>query len=155
MKTKILFIALIVLITASCKKDDEQLPATVNIEVSYFYNTYQGYKPDVAAIAYLCEKDKTAAFYNDSTAAIALRIGLYTDIKGDWVDIPFKYKGEAGTTGTINIQNVDPGKYLLLLASKGRYTYSHKYITIKSADNISLVKNFNYYDDYSYGGELW
>ena len=156
---QLFFIALILLAFASCTKDEvspeEQVPATLAIEVSYFYNDFQGYKPDVAAVAFLCEKDKTTAFYNDSTAGLAVRVGLYTEKSGDWVEIPYKYKGEAGGSGIVNIEGIVPGEYLLLLASEGRYTYTHKYMTIKSGEKISLVKNFNYYSEWEYGGELW
>jgi hypothetical protein len=139
---------------ASCSKDEDQ-PATVNIEVSYYYNTYQGYRPDIGAIAYLCEKDKSNAFHNDSTAALFIRVGMYADKTGDLIQIPYKYKGEAGVSGKINIPSVDPGDYLLLLASKGRYLYSFKYITIHSGENVELVKNFYYLREFNYGGEAW
>lgn len=154
MKNKLLLFILILLAFVSCSKDDD-LPATVNIEVSYYYNTFQGYKPDIGAIAFLCEKDKSKAFHNDSTAALFIRVGMYADKTGDLIQIPYKYKAEAGVSGKINISNVDPGEYLLLLASKGRFIYSYKYLDIHSGENVELVKNFYYLNEFSYGGEAW
>lgn len=150
---KLFLIVALAIVLFSCKKDNE--PATVNIEVSYYYNDYQGYKPDIAAILYLCEKVKTDSFCNDSTAALFIRMGSYSDKSGELIDIPYKYKGEAGSSGNINIVGVIPGDYLFLLVSKGRYVYTHRYQTIHSGENVSLVKNFGYLHDWDHGGEIW
>lgn len=151
---KLTLLFLISLICFSCDKIFE--PGSVEIEVSYYYNQYQGYKPDVGAKAFLFERDKSiTSVYIDSMSSIDARIGFLVDKNDDLLDVDYKYSGEAGASGIITISDVDQGKYLLILASKGRYTFTHKYIEVNSGETLKLVKNFYYLHDYEDGGEIW
>lgn len=137
-----------------CSKKDTA-PGSLNIKVSYFYNTFQGYKADVGAKAYLFDWSKGQEAFIDSISPIAARTGILIDKKGDFVECLYKYNGEADVTGSINIPNVDAGSYLLVVASKGRWTFSSKQIDIQPGQTMSLIKNFYYLHDWEYGGEVW
>jgi len=159
MKNKILLFALILVAFISCEKDDP-VPGSLNIKVSYFYNNFQGYKPDVGAKAYLHDTKYGNLAYLDSIGPISARVGFLVDKNGKWITaddggITHKYDGEADVTGTISILNIEPGSYYLVVASEGRYTFSTKRISIGEGENLDLVKNFYYLHDFDYGGESW
>ena len=146
------FIAAFVFIFCGCKKDE---PASLEIEVSYYYNQYQGYKPDIGAKAYLFTEKQTKTVWIDSISPTLAQFGKLTDKSGTIIDVRYQYKGEAGVSGMLNITGIEPGSYLLILASKGRYTFTHKHIDFNSGEALSLVKNFGYLYDYEFGGESW
>lgn len=150
---KNIIIILVLIISVSCSKDDE--PANLTIEVSFFYNNFQGYKPDVEAKAYLFDHSKTSGIEMDSMHIIDARIGKLVDKTGEWMDVEPIYEGEAGASGMISIDNIIPGYYLLILASKGRYSFTHKHQHIESGERLNLVKNFGYLYEFQRGGESW
>jgi len=83
-------------------------------------------------------------------------LGRYlVDKYGELISAKRKYEGEADVTGTITITGINPGDYLLMLDSKGRWTFSYKYIHLGSGESLNLVKNFGYLHEYERGGEPW
>lgn len=132
-KLVLVFLAFFFLVT-SCEKEEE--PGNLKIIVSYYYNDFIGYKPDVGA-----------------------RVFLYTDTYAkcpDWVssiigkayvgeeESDYQYKAEADVNGEIHINNIPSGYYYIVLTSEGRYTYSDKIIDIPLGGTLDLVKNFYY-----------
>jgi hypothetical protein len=159
MKTKFLLFFLFSIALMSCKKEDDE-PGSVSIKVSYYYNAYQGYKPDVGAKAYLHDVEYISKVHLDSLHPIAAKVGLLIDKNGDFLlssnnGVTYNYSGEADVSGQIDIPNVGPGDYYLVVASEGRYTFSTKRITVGSGTPLTLVKNFYYLHDFDYGGESW
>lgn len=145
----LLFISLLFL---SC---DKQEPAILEIEVSYFYNNFIGFKPDVGAKAYLFDHSQTSNISMDSMTVVDARMGKLTSKTGDWLMAEPVYEGEAGASGLITIDNINPGYYLLILASEGRWSFTHKHQHVNSGEELKLVKNFNYYNEFKQGGEAW
>ena len=143
---------IILLFFISCTKEE---PATITIEVSYFYNNFIGYKPDVGAKAFLFDHSKTGNISLDSMSVVDARFGQLTSKTGDWLDLDPVYEGEAGAAGIITIENITPGYYLLILASEGRWSFTHKHQHIDSGEKLNLVKSFNYYYEFNQGGEIW
>lgn len=143
----------IILLFCSCEKIFE--PGSLELQVSYCYNAYQGYKPDIGAQAHLYKKSHTSGVFIDSISCIDARVGYLIDNKGKIMDIDDDYEGEVGITGILTIDNIKPGDYLLILASEGRWTFSHKYIEINPGETLKLVKNFGYLHEFEDGGEYW
>lgn len=134
---------------ASCKKNDVQLNGSLEVKMSYYYNSYQGYKPDVGAKIYLFKQ--TGKSYERKL--VDYRIGLLT-IEGTTEIVRADFKAEADGTGLAKIQNVPYGDYLLVASSKGRFIYSTKPITINAALQ-NEVKNFGYLNEFKDEGESW
>lgn len=146
---KILFL-LSVSLFFSCSKDGS---GNLELTVSYFYNDFQGYKPDVGSTVYIFDDEYSKVIFPDSMSIIAARTGMIIDKDGK----PHLYeqKGEADVSGKINIDNIKSGQYFIILASKGRWLYSTKLITIQDDETFSLVKNFGYKNEYSKYPESW
>ena len=134
---KNIFFALLIplFLFGGCEKFKE--PGDLKITVSYYYNDFIGYKPDVGATATLFE-DETLR-YDDYIEAAIGAIRLNED------DLLFPdYKAEADVNGIITIYDLPVGEYYLAIVSEGRFTYSEKVITIPSGGALDLVKNFYY-----------
>ena len=159
--TDFAFLLLLLGIFVGCSKKMEE-PANLNVKVSYYYNAFIGYKPDVGATAFLYEEKFAKQAYTDSISWVAASIGALIDKNGEYIigdnglsSGYYKYRGEADVTGTVTIAGVSPGGYLLILVSKGRYTFSSKHIDIQSGTDMVLIKNFGYYHEFDDGGEYW
>lgn len=149
---KIIFYFSIIFVFNSCTTE----PGSLKVTVSYYYNTYQGYKPDVGAKVFLFLKSETTSFHNDSTNPIIAKAGMLQDYSGDIISgLTYKYSGITDGSGNCVINDIEPEDYLLIVASNGRTVYSHKYITINEGQQLSLGKSFYYLHDYEDGGEYW
>lgn len=147
---KILLAILITMATAvGCKKDKEEKKGALEVKMSYYFNQYQGYKPDVNADIFLFKN--TGKSYKQDY--IDYRIGrLEVEGTGESVSSDFSAKSDA--SGTAKINDIPYGSYLLVATSKGRFVYSKKIIEINS-DLKSEVKNFYYLDEFDDDGESW
>lgn len=151
---KLNLLTLLLIFILSC--DNNKEPGSLEIEVSYFYNNYQGYKPDVGAKAFLFTNKEAKGICIDSMNWANATTGIPADNKGELMfDIAPAYKGEVGISGTVYITGIEAGDYLLILASEGRFTFSTKNIEIISGQDLKLVKNFGYYHEFDLGGESW
>ena len=150
MKRILLVLITFAAIIAGCKKEDKPvLTGNLDVKMSYFYNTYQGYKPDTGAEIYLF-KQNGKAFDQDY---IAYRIG-YLKVVGTGETVQYNFKAEADVSGTAKITGIPYGQYLLVACSEGRNTYSVKTIEINS-ETKTEVKNFYYLDEFDDDGERW
>lgn len=125
---------LTVVLLAGCEK--WKGPGNLEITVSYYYNDFIGYKPDVGAKAYL---------YSDINASCPDYVSSIIGnayVGGE--EIRNEYFGRADVEGKVLIENIEPGQYYLVLVSEGRFTYSEKYPEIDPGETTRLVKNFYY-----------
>lgn len=145
-------ISILILSLSGCKK----APGNLEITVSYFYNNFLGYKPDVGANAILFEEKYLSGICKDSINLINSRVGVFYNTKGKAIDDPKNMlKAEANVEGKITFKDIPCGKYFLLVISNGRYVFSKKVIDIESAKTLSLVKNFEATHDMDTNGESW
>ncbi|MFB9862617.1 hypothetical protein [Rufibacter immobilis] len=146
-------LAVLMLLAFGCGSDKSEDPepqfGSVEVRMSYFYNDFQGYKPDTGADIYLF-KETGKKFINDW---IDYRIGTLR-VEGTEEKVKYDFAAEADVSGVAKIENVPYGKYILVAASKGRFTYSKKSIEINSVSQ-SHVKNFGYRSEFSDIGEVW
>ena len=152
---KLLFLFLFVSLLSGCNIISK--PGNLEITVSYFYNNFQGYKPDVGAEAYLINKKYTDSLCMDSINLITSRSGVFYNkfVKDEFYDPKGMLKSEADLNGKINFKDLPVGDYFILLVSHGRYVYSKKELKIESTKTLSLVKNFEYLHDMDQKGESW
>ena len=148
-------IFMILLFTAGCTDNitsTAPVVTTGNIEitVSYYFNNFVGYKPDVSAKAYLFHADNMN-IYADSLKYS--RSGIATNTDGDKIDSD--YSNEADVNGLIRFNDLSAGRYFIIISSNGRYAYSYKYIDIEKGKTLLLVKNFTMYREYANGGQEW
>src|SRR5690606_4038115 len=123
---KYILVLLLALTTFSCKKDDDK-QATLEVTLSYYYNQYQGYKPDVNASVYLFRdtgKDYEAKYVHYATGGLT--------IKGSDQKVYSDYSGKTDVNGVATLTGVPYGKYLIVVSGKGRSVYSKKKITVNS-----------------------
>lgn len=147
----LLFSGLIVLV--GCSKDEE--PANLEITVSYFYNTYQGYKPDVGATVVLYNSSDVSGYCADSTGYIGHKFAGFENSKGEDMSVNYRYDQEADVNGVVKISGITPGKYLVAVCSKGRWLYSVKTVDFGDGEDVVLVKNFGYKNEYQSSPETW
>lgn len=152
---KLLLFALIIALFDGCNLVPK--PGNLELTVSYFYNNFQGYKPDVGATACLFEKKYNDSLNMDSINLVSSRAGVFYNkyIKDKFYDPKKMLKGEADVTGKISFKDVPAGEYFLLVTSKGRYVFSQKTVTIEPIKTLVLVKNFEYFHDMDPKGESW
>ena len=178
---KVLFVIISLFVFYGCVKDDANpvsvptpipvkekpkvipvVPAKLEVSVSFFYNDYQGYRKDVDSKAYLFKDSIGKKAYMFKLSPVDARYGMLVDAQGvrlgsDKSEFPqvFSYSGIADGDGKINISDIAPATYLLVVASKGRYVFSSKTVVFAEGKTISLVKNFGYLFDGDTGGESW
>ena len=149
MKKVLVFLAIAVCFI-SCDKGKGNLELTV----SYYFNDYQGYKPDVAAHAYLFDIKIKDEMCLDSMNYYTAMIGRLVGKDGEWLineindKYDYLYDGEADANGVLRISDINVGKYIIMLSSKGREIYSIKDIEIKKGETLFLTKNFGYLNDW-------
>ena len=148
MRKLMLFIA-VASVFVGCKKDEGVKTGTVEVTISYFYNDFQGYKPDVDASIYLFKQ--TGKSYERSL--VDYRIGVLT-VEGTEETVRHDFKATANVNGVATINNVPYGEYLLVAASEGRWSYSVKPIKL-NAPKLEEVKNFGYLREFDNNGESW
>lgn len=148
-KNLLLALSALLILFIGCKKDSEDSMGSVSITMSYYYNTFQGYKPDVDASAFLF-KD-TGTEYEKTF--IDYKIG-YLHKKGTEQTVRPDYTATADVSGKATFDGVKYGKYLLVVSSNGRFVYSTKMIEVNSPE-ISLVKNFGHLNEFKDTGEAW
>lgn len=169
---KYLFTALVVsLLIAGCSDNptgSEKTPLTGNVEitVSYFYNNFVGYRPDVGADAFLFHADNREV-YADSLVFSSLGIAtIYSEntdgktyVRNSSYDEKYKvyndYSSEADVNGLIRFSDIPVGRYFIIISSHGRWTYSYRYIDVEKNKTLLLVKNFGMYHEFEDGGEGW
>lgn len=122
---------------------------SIEVKISYYFNEAQGQKADVGAKVFLFKK--TDKIYKSDF--INYYIGSMV-VDGTEDIINADYREEADISGTVRILDVPYGKYMLVVASKGRKIYSKKDIVIDAPNKI-FVKNFGYTDEMSNEGESW
>lgn len=137
------------LMILSCSKDDDISTATVEVTISYFYNTSQGFRPDTNAKLYLYKH--TGATYERRWSDF-MTGGLVVEGNGQRVMPDFT--GTADVNGLVKINNVPYGKYVMVAAGKGRATYSLKTITL-NAELYTDSKNFTHLHEQEQNGESW
>ncbi len=153
-KTLFLLAMLPVLVLSSCSKDDDE-PGSIELTVSYFYNSFQGYKPDVGATAYLFEYSKKDLLNLGTMTCASGMMGVLIDKNEEYHFNEYTSKGTADVNGVIRLKNINPGSYFIMVGSEGRYLYSMKDIIIKSGEELTLVKNFGYKNEFSSLPETW
>lgn len=146
---KIIIAFICALFLTGCSKDSEVKTGSLEVTLSYYYNAYQGYKPDVDAKVYLFKGYDVK--YKDSYSNYATG-SLRTESDDKLVFNDFK--AVADVNGKAVISNIPYGKYLLVVSSKGRFVYSKKIIEINS-DLKTETKNFGYKDEFDDDGESW
>ena len=120
---------------------------TVEVSVSYFYNNYHGFKPDVDAKVLLVEKSNWHNFQDYSYYDVKFPNAMGFFSKSDKKRIEYNYEAIANVHGIVKIDNVLYGKYEIIVVSEGRKSYSHKTIDL-NAEKIELVKNFKVETDW-------
>lgn len=150
---KIYYLLLITFFVASC--NIFQKPGNIEISVSYFYNNFQGYKPDVGAVAYLINEKASDSLAIDSLHLANVMAKAFLKTNGKYLNDSNILTMEADVTGKINYKDIPSGKYLLIIGSNGRSVFSKKNIQIAPGKTLSLVKNFGYVYDRSNDGEFW
>ena len=103
MRKKILVI-IIAGFVLSC--DSLLSPATLEIEVSYYYNHYIGYKPDIGARAYLFKEKDAKNVYIDSMLSVSASLGYLVDINGEWLDVEMNLSN--GNDNVVFVKNGIP-----------------------------------------------
>jgi len=148
---KLLLLPLLIILLFGCQKDkDEEVPlGSLEVKISYYYNAFQGYKPDTGANLYLY-KQTGKTYIRDF---IDFRVGLL-EVVGTGEKVTSDFKAEADVTGLAKINNIPYGDYLMVAASEGRFLYSAKPIKI-DAPLTSDVKNFGYRNELDDNGEPW
>lgn len=138
-------IILIAFAAFSCSKNDETT-GSVEVKVSYYYNAYQGYKPDANAKAYLFKGSNVVA-----NKYVKSRLGIA--YIGE-TEVESNFRSVADVNGTVLFENIPSGNYLLVVVSEGRSSYSAKQIEVGSG-KLSLIKNFGYLHEWDDLGESW
>lgn len=147
---KLLFLFLFVSLLSGCSK-----PGNLELTISYFYNNFQGYRPDVGAKAMLFKSSVSQRLCMDSITLPYAETGIFYDNNGKYIKDEDILKAEADVSGKINFKDLSNGKYLLIVSSKGRHIFSKKEIEIESGKTLSVVKNFEVDHDMDYKGESW
>lgn len=143
---KVFLVVVAAVMIVGCKKKD----GAVELTISYYYNNYQGYKPDVGAKVYIFDKDVNCS----SMSLTDAQMGIIVDKNGNTKFDLYKYSSEADVNGVVKI-SVQPAEYYIVVASKGRYLYSMKKITVKSEETLYLTKNFYYLGEFKDVPESW
>ncbi|GEM_PF-6821079 len=127
----------------------EKREGTVEVNVSYFFNKNQGYKPDVNAKVFLFKDTQQPYIFN----SIGPTVG-FLKVEGNEQSVKYDYQAKANSQGVATIQKVPYGTYLLIVAGEGRKLYSKKIITVDSEKYID-TKNFGYKGEYGDAPEEW
>lgn len=146
---RILLLVILSVSLISCSKDDKVESGALEVTLSYYFNEYQGNKPDVGASIYLFKQEGKSIDYEESS----MRIGLL-QYKGESEHTRNVYNATADVYGKAVINEVLYGDYLLVAASKGRFIFSVKPITINKSQT-NEVKNFGYKKEFDKNGESW
>ena len=150
---KLLYLFVFVSLLSGCNLISK--PGNLEITVSYFYNNFQGYKPDVGSKAYLFKSDVTQRICMDSLTMIYTSLGYFFDKNGKYIKDEDKQIADADVSGKINFNDLPSGKYFLVLSSKGRNMFSKKDIVIESGKKLLLVKNFEARHDGENYADSW
>jgi len=144
-------ILLVILGTAlfSCKEDSGVLEITVSYQTDN-----EDWRRDVGAKVFLFDHSKTQGINIDSMTVGDARSGKLLAKDGGYLNLFPVYEEQAPNHGKIELE-VDAGYYLLILASNGRKSFSHKHQHIKRSEFISLEKEFTGIWDNKKGGETW
>lgn len=125
----------------------------IEINVSYI-NNENNKVSDQGAKVFLFDHSKTSDIVIDSMTIADARIGRLSSRNGGYLDLIPLYEGEAESNGKV-ILNVKSGYYLIILASRGRESFSHKHQYIKNEELLEIDKSFNGFWDNKKGGEVW
>lgn len=150
---KLLFLFLFVSLLSGC--NIIQKPGNVEITVSYFYNNYQGYKPDVGSKAFLIKNSVAQRICKDSLTLPYASQGIFFDKYGKYIKNEEIQNAEADVLGKIKFNDLSSGNYYLFVSSKGRDIFTIKEIEIESGKTLSLVKNFEATHDMDREAESW
>jgi len=153
-------IILVATLFSACKKELKE-PGAIEVTITYFYNNFFGYRNDVGAKIFVYDPAVGKQMHLDSMSVIFARIGAIYDRngkiidKGEFLETRYLFTAEANASGVAHIGNVPPGKYFILAASKGRFTYSTKNIEVLPGETLHLTKNFGYLFEWLPQGESW
>jgi hypothetical protein len=150
---KVIVVAIIAAVFAGCSKEDDGGTGTVELTVSYFYNDYQGYKPDVGAQVHVFDEKYGSVVCYDSMSIVAARIGIIYDKQGE-PHVDEIYSTEVGAGGVAKFA-LDAGNYFMIVASEGRWLYSTKSIKVNKDEVLYLTKNFGYRNEFQGKPESW
>lgn len=146
MKRILILLVAVVALTSSCKKDDSDGVATVEVSLKYSENRTD-FADEGASVFLFADNGDV---YEDSWAQ------WYSGgmmIKGTLTVVLPVFKGVADVNGLVTISGVPTGKYILVASSKKRYVFSRKNIQIKSGVNRE-AKRFGSIE-FHHEGEKW
>ncbi len=149
---KLITIITVFVLLLSCSKDEKEDPAILEVTLSYYDIVLKDYKPDIYADAYLFPESIGKNVDLSKCMMVTAKLGLLDDSNEKLIGA-YSYKGEADATGKLIIKDIAPGKYLLLVSSNGRMTYSTKMITLPAGQTVYETKKFS--KEYLDSGEPW
>lgn len=157
---KLLLFVLIITASFGCEKENDD-PGSIEVSITYYYNQFFGYRKDVGAKVFVYESSVGEKIYLDSMRVISARWGAVYNKNGKIInEVDFRttaklFEAEANAEGVALIQGVPPGRYFIMVASKGRWTYSVKSIDVLPGETLKLTKNFGYISEWFPQGEAW
>jgi hypothetical protein len=146
MKKQLLTLLIVATSLIACKKDPTF--GDIEVTVGYLVSSSVGQKPDVGAKVFLFKQEGKDIKYSTK-----IRDGIL-EYNGQATAATPLYSAVVNAEGIAKLSGVPFGDYILVAGSKGRATYSIKFITT-TAEMTVTTKNFGDLSENKPEGEPW